>query len=77
MAIKMFKENEKRVYVAENIKEQLGEFGILIDIIAVDKNSYNNYIKYFIYFLFISLQPQVFQKHEYMLCIASVYDLLC
>lgn len=40
------KENEKKVEVAENIKKQLEEFGILIDIISVKKNTYDKYIKY-------------------------------
>lgn len=39
------KENEKRLGVAENIKEQLKEIGIIIDIIAVSNNQFNNYIK--------------------------------
>jgi len=40
------KQNEKRVQTANNIKEQLEEFGIQIDIIAVNNNTFNNYIKY-------------------------------
>ena len=40
------KENEKRVQVAENIKEQLQEIGIIIDIIAVNSEQFENYIKY-------------------------------
>ncbi len=39
------KENEKRVKTAENIKEQLKEIGIEIDIIAVKSYQYKNYIK--------------------------------
>ena len=40
------KEIEKRVQSAENIKEQLGEIGIVIDIVEVNGNAFNNYIKY-------------------------------
>lgn len=40
------KQNEKRVQTANNIKEQLEEFGIQINIIAVNNNTFNNYIKY-------------------------------
>lgn len=40
------KENEKRIQIANNIKEQLKEFGILIDIVSVNNNTFNNYIKY-------------------------------
>lgn len=40
------KENEKRVQIAENIKEQLSEIGIVIDIISVSNKQFNNYIKY-------------------------------
>ena len=39
-------ENEKRVQLAEKIKQKLNEFGIIIDIIAVNNNAFNNYIKY-------------------------------
>lgn len=38
--------NEKRVLTAENIKEQLEKIGILIDVIEVDNNQFNKYIKY-------------------------------
>ncbi len=40
------KENGKRIETAENIKEQLGEIGIIIDVIAVNNTQFNNYIKY-------------------------------
>ena len=40
------KENEKRVQTAQNIKEQLEEVGIKIDIIEANTNTFNNYIKY-------------------------------
>ena len=39
-------ENQKRVQTADNIKEQLKEFGVLIDIMAVSSKTFNNYIKY-------------------------------
>ena len=38
-------ENKKRVEVAENIKEQLKEVGITINIISVNNYKFNNYIK--------------------------------
>ena len=38
-------ENEKRILVAEQIKKQLEEEGIVVNIIKVDKNNYNNYLK--------------------------------
>lgn len=40
------KDNEKRIQTAENIKVQLEELGISIDIIAVNNKQFNNYIKY-------------------------------
>lgn len=40
------KENEKRVETAENIKKQLEEFGIVINIMSVNKSTYDKYIKY-------------------------------
>ena len=40
------RQNENRVKTAENIKEQLAEIGILIDIISVDNKLFSNYIKY-------------------------------
>ena len=40
------KENEKRVQAAKNIKEQLEKFGIKVNIIAANTNTFNNYIKY-------------------------------
>ncbi len=39
------KENKNRVIVAENIKEQLGEAGIIINIIKANDYQFNNYIK--------------------------------
>lgn len=36
---------EKRVLLAEEIKKQLQEIGIIINIVKVSDNSYNNYIK--------------------------------
>ncbi len=39
------KENELRVKVAENIKEQLEEIGIVIDVITASNNQFNNYIQ--------------------------------
>ena len=39
-------ENKKRVEVAENIKKQLEKIGIVINIISVNKSTYDNYIKY-------------------------------
>lgn len=39
------KEKDMRVKVAENIKEQLEKIGIAIDVIAVNNNLFNNYIK--------------------------------
>lgn len=38
-------EDEKRVAVAEEIKRELEEIGIIIDIVKVNNNGYNNYIK--------------------------------
>lgn len=38
-------ENEKRVLMAEQIKKQLEEVGIIINIIKADKKDYNNYLK--------------------------------
>lgn len=38
-------ENEKRVQVAELIKEQLEKIGIKINIIKVNNNAFNNYLK--------------------------------
>lgn len=40
------KENKKRLETAEEIKEQLKEIGIIIDIISVNKKQFNNYLKY-------------------------------
>jgi len=40
------KENEKRVELAENIKQQLEKIGILIDIIEVNHKQFDNYIKH-------------------------------
>ena len=40
------KQDEKRVQTAENIKIQLNEIGIIIDIIAADNKQFDNYIKY-------------------------------
>lgn len=37
--------NEKRVGCANKIKEQLSEIGIIINIVKVNNNRYNNYIK--------------------------------
>lgn len=39
------KENEKRVALAKQIKEQLAKEGIVINISQVNNNSYNNYLK--------------------------------
>ncbi len=39
------KNNEKRLLVAEEIKEQLKEIGIVINIIKVNDYMYNNYVK--------------------------------
>ncbi len=39
------KENEARIKVAENIKEQLNKVGIILNIIKVNENQFNNYIK--------------------------------
>lgn len=39
------KDNEKRVIVAEKIKNQLHETGIVINIVKVNESTYNNYIK--------------------------------
>ncbi|MBQ3145061.1 MAG: hypothetical protein IJB90_00485 [Clostridia bacterium] len=38
--------NEKRVLLAEQIKEQLKQVGIVINIIKVSDSSYTNYVKY-------------------------------
>ena len=38
-------ENEERVRVAELIKEQLEKIGIKINIVKVNNNIYNNYLK--------------------------------
>lgn len=39
------KSNEKRVLVAKEIKEQLYEIGIVINIVQVNNNEYKNYLK--------------------------------
>lgn len=39
------KENEKRVNVAKNIKEQLEKIGIIINVIEASNKEFNNYIK--------------------------------
>lgn len=39
------KDNEKRVIVAEKIKTQLEEIGIIINVVKVNQNRYNSYIK--------------------------------
>lgn len=39
------KNNEKRLLVAEEIKEQLKEIGIVVNIIKVNNYMYNNYVK--------------------------------
>ena len=39
-------ENQKRLETVQSIKKQLKEFGILIDIISVNKDTYNSYIKH-------------------------------
>lgn len=39
------KDKEKRMQVAQNIKEQLEKMGISINIISVNTNQFNNYIK--------------------------------
>ncbi|MDO5556038.1 MAG: ABC transporter substrate-binding protein [Clostridia bacterium] len=38
-------ENENRMIVGEKIKKQLNEIGVIINIVKVDNNRYNNYIK--------------------------------
>lgn len=40
------RENQKRVKTAENIKEELSEIGIIIDVVVVNNTQFNKYIKY-------------------------------